>query len=110
MTWKKPTREERYNRHWRRNHEPLPLAQSIARNRRKHARFQRAERVLRSIRLQIFDIEDADAAQGTNRAEKARRVMDLCQQILAPFHESRRRTAQAAKLARTPSAFEPGSI
>ena len=78
------------------------LVQSIARNRRKHARWARCERVLRSVRLQVFDFED----QG--RDAKARRVIETCNRLLSPKWDAERRTRQAARLERTPSAFEPG--
>ena len=109
MTWKKPTAAERFTRHRRRNSEPKTFEQALRYNRARAARFSRAERVLWSMRRNIFDYEDADAVDGGRRAEKARRVMSLCKAILAPLWDQQRRNADARKLERTPSAFEPGA-
>lgn len=109
MTWQKPTDAERFRRHRQRNHEPRSLQDKIAYNRRRKARFDRAERVLWSLRRNIFDYEDADALDGGRRAEKARRVMDLCKAILAPLWDQQRAGRDARRLEQTPSAFEPGA-
>jgi hypothetical protein len=83
----------------------MTLATRIAANRRREARYSRAETTLRQIRLRIFDYADA----GPDQEAKARRVMDTCQRILAPRTRARRATVEAARLERTPSAYEPGS-
>ena len=83
----------------------MRLQDAIARNRRRQARFRRAEKVLRSIRLRIFDYEDA----GPATYAKAQKVMATCQRILAPLWRARRAAAENRKLQRTPSAFEPGA-
>lgn len=80
----------------------MNLQQAIARNRMRQARFARAEKVLRQVRQRIFDYEDA------GQLDKASKVMATCQRILAPLWDQKRRNAQARKLERTPSAFEPG--
>ena len=80
------------------------LKDAIERNRRRTARYLRAERVLRQVRLHIFDYED----EGPEQYEKARKVMATCQRILAPLWRQQRQNAQNRKLQRTPSAFEPG--
>jgi hypothetical protein len=108
MTWKRPTDSERFTRHRQRNYAFKALAESVAYNRRRKARFDRAERVLWAMRLKIFDYEDADALDGGRRAEKARRVMALCKAILAPLWDQQRRGRDARRLESTPSSFEPG--
>ena len=80
------------------------LEDAIKRNRIRTARYRRAEKVLRYCRLHIFDFED----ESTEKYEKARRVMDTCQRILAPYYRQQRANAEDRKLQRTPSAFEPG--
>jgi hypothetical protein len=80
----------------------MNLQAAIARNRHRQARFQKYERILRRLRQRIFDYDDA------GKGDKASHLIVRCQTILAPFHEARRRNLQAAKLERTPSAFEPG--
>ncbi len=57
----------------------MSLQAAIEANRRRQARYRRAEQVLRSVRRQIFDFED----QG--RLEKAQRVIATCKRILAPL-------------------------
>ena len=84
------------------------LAESIAGNRARQHRYERAERILRRIRLRIFDYEDHDVAFGTHQAAKARRLMIRCQRILAPLWRAQRAAAEDRKLQATPSAFEPG--
>jgi hypothetical protein len=54
------------------------LAEAIDRNRAREARRNRAERVLRAVRLRVFDYQDAGLE------EKASKVMDTCKRILAP--------------------------
>lgn len=80
----------------------MSMQQSINRNRIRQARYRRAEKVLRQIRQRIFDYEDA------GKLAKAQRVIATCQRILSPLWEAERRTREAIKLERTPSAFEPG--
>ena len=72
----------------------------IALNRRREARRNRAERVLRQIRLRIFDYEDA------GKLDKANRVMKVCKRILEPRWRARRAAVEDRKLQNTPSYFE----
>ena len=72
----------------------------------KDARYRKAERILRRIRQRIFDYEDQDAANGTNRFEKAKRVMDYLQTVLAPYYAACRHAAEVRKLQKNPSYFE----
>jgi hypothetical protein len=58
---------------------------AIRRNQVRNARYNRAEKVLRSIRLKIFDYED------TGKYDKAQKVMDTCKRILAPKWKARQR-------------------
>lgn len=78
------------------------LKEKIADNRFRHERYGKAERLLRRLRVRIFDYEDA------GNGDKASRLMQRCQERLAPFHRARRAALEAARLERTPSAFEPG--
>lgn len=82
----------------------MTLNESIASNRFRQHRYKRAERVLRQVRLRIFDYED----EGPEKYAKARRVMARCQETLAPLWRSQRAAAEDRKLQLTPSAFEPG--
>lgn len=82
----------------------MRLSESIKRNQVKQARYRRAEKTLRQIRLRLFDYEDISQEKYT----KAQRVMETCKRILAPLWDCQRRSAQARKLESTPSAFEPG--
>jgi hypothetical protein len=82
----------------------MSLATAIAVNRFKQHKYHRAERVLRQIRLRIFDYED----EGPEKYAKAKRVMARCQKTLAPLWRAQRAAADDRKLQRTPSAFEPG--
>lgn len=68
----------------------------------KDARFRKAERILRRIRQRIFDYEDM------GKLDKAHKVMDYLQNVLAPYWAACRKSAEDRKLQRTPSAFEPG--
>ena len=80
----------------------MMLKDAIARNRRRQARFKRAEIVLGRVRQRIFDYEDA------GKLAKAEHVMDTCKRVLAPLWLAQRKAAEDRKLQRTPSAFEPG--
>lgn len=64
----------------------MSLAQAIARNRRREARRDRAERVLRQVRLRIFDYED------NGLGEKAAKVMETCKRICKPRWDARAAT------------------
>ena len=81
----------------------MTMAEAIRRNQVRTARYKRAELTLRHVRQRVFDYEDA------GKYNKAKRVMDTCCRILAPLYEQQRRNAQARKIERTPSAFEPGA-
>ena len=83
----------------------MMMQEAIRRNRVRTARYKRAERTLRQVRLRIFDYEDL----GPATYAKAKKVMGTCQHILGPLWRQQRANAQARKLERTPSAFEPGS-
>lgn len=80
----------------------MKMEEAIAAKRRKDARYKRAERVLRQVRLRVFDYEDA------GKYDKAAKVIATCQRILSPLWQAQRAAAQDRKLQRTPSAFEPG--
>lgn len=80
------------------------LKDAIERNRRRQARYIKAEKLLRRLRLSIFDYEDA----GPEIYGKAKRLMDRCQEILAPLWRAQRAAAEGRRLQQTPSAFEPG--
>ena len=81
------------------------LAQAIEDNRARTLRYKQAESILRKVRQRIFDYEDESA----EKYAKARRVMERCQQRLAPLWRAERAAAQDRKLQRTPSAFECGA-
>jgi hypothetical protein len=72
----------------------MTMLQAIERNRHRAKRYERAERVLRSIRQRIFDYEDR--ADGS--FERAQRVMATCKRILTPLWETRARTAENRRL------------
>jgi hypothetical protein len=82
----------------------MNLQQAIARNRRRQARFRRAERVLRRIRQRIFDYED----ESPSKLAKANKAMATCQRVLAPLWWAQRKAAEARKLHATPSVYEAG--
>lgn len=82
----------------------MMLKDAIARNRKRQARFKRAEITLRHVRQRIFDYEDESPA----KYAKARKVMATCQRILAPLWQAQRHAAEDRLLQATPSAFEPG--
>ena len=58
------------------------LKDAIEKNQAREARRNRAERVLRSVRRQFFDYEDA------GKGEKAQRVILTCKRILTPRWEA----------------------
>ncbi len=60
----------------------MNLQAAIDANRRRQARYQRAERVLRAVRLRVFEYEDA------GKADKAARVIATCKRILAPLWQA----------------------
>ena len=55
-------------------------------------RDTRAERVLRQVRLRIFDYIDA------GQEAKAYHVMETCKRILAPLWEARKRGIEVRRL------------
>jgi len=57
------------------------LSERIELNRKRQARYKRAEKILRQIRLRIFDYED----ESPEKLTKAQRIMDRCKEILAPL-------------------------
>ena len=59
------------------------LAEAIEKNRRRQYRFNKAERLLRAVRIRIFDYEDA------GKLEKAERIIEKCKTILKPLWEAR---------------------
>lgn len=81
----------------------MNLEQSIRRNRIRAARYKRAERILRRVRLRIYEYDDM------GKADKAARVIATCQRILSPLWREQRAAAEDRKLQATPSAFEPGA-
>ena len=80
----------------------MNLRQAIEADRRRHARYARAARVLRQVRLRIFEYDDA------GKLDKALRVIARCKRVLEPLWQAQKRAADAARLLRTPSVFEPG--
>lgn len=72
----------------------MNLAQKIEANRRKHARFRRAERVLRAVRQRIFDYED----ESPIKLAKAQKVIDRCKRTLAPLWEAQSRNNENRKM------------
>jgi hypothetical protein len=80
------------------------LAEAIAANRYRQARYRKYEGVLRRLRQRIFDYED----RGPETYAKAFYLIERCKEILQPLWEAQYRARQAAQLERTPSAFEPG--
>lgn len=66
------------------------LAAKIEANRRREARRDRAEKVLRAVRLRVFDYDDS------GQGEKASRVIATCKRILSPRWAARCATARAA--------------
>lgn len=69
------------------------MQQAIERNRRKHARYRRAETVLNQVRRRIFDYED----EGPEEVAKAERVIKTCKRILAPLWRARRAAAVCSR-------------
>lgn len=68
----------------------MSLQAAIEVNRRRQARYQRAEKVLRAVRLRTFEYEDA------GKGQKAEKVIATCKRILAPLwaaHAARREQA-----------------
>lgn len=59
------------------------LAEKIKENRTREARRDKAERILRAVRVRIFDYEDE------GREEKARQIIARCKAILRPRWEAR---------------------
>jgi hypothetical protein len=70
----------------------MSLAQAIERNRIRQFRFKRAERIMRQVRLNIFDYEDA------GKLAKAHRVIERCKQVLEPLWAQQRKNAENRKL------------
>ena len=64
-------------------------------------RAQELERLIRRLRQRMFDYDEQDG-------EQALRIICNCKRRLAPLWDADRRTRDARKLERTPSAFEPG--
>ena len=69
----------------------MTTSERIALNQRKHLRWKRCERVLRSIRLKIFDYDDA------GKGDKASRVLAACQRHLAPLWQAQHHAAEERK-------------
>jgi len=69
----------------------MTLEQKIEENRKRQRRYERAERILRAVRLNYFEYED----QG--KAEKATRVMLKCKAILAPLWEAQAHARSVAR-------------
>jgi hypothetical protein len=72
------------------------LDKAIKRNRTKHARWARAERILRMVRQRVFDYEDA----GPEMDAKAQKVIATCQRILAPKWKAEREAREASRMRR----------
>jgi len=80
----------------------MNLVDAIKANQKRHTGYASDERILRKIRQRVFDYEDA------GKYPQAARIIVRLQERLAPYHRAMRATRDAAKLERTPSAFEPG--
>lgn len=100
--------EERIERYYRRMAIPLSCHLAIRRNQRRQHRYNRAETLLRWCRLNVFEIDDYDAENGTRRAEKLQSLMATCQAILAPKWRSERAAREDRMFQATPSRFECG--
>jgi hypothetical protein len=77
---------------------PKCLVDAIAANRKREERRDKAERLLRRIRLRVFDYED----QG--KYDKAARIMEKLKAILRPrweAHAEARRKAKTDAMMRT---------
>jgi len=61
------------------------LDQAIARNRLKWERYRKADRILRAVRLKIFDYEDA------GKQDKAERLIARCKRLLTPLWDAQYR-------------------
>ena len=70
----------------------MTLQQSVELNRKKWARWNKYERVLRRIRLRTFEYEDA------GKLDKAHRVIDKCKAILKPCWQARQDTVNAERM------------
>lgn len=70
----------------------MNLADAIKENARRQARFAKAERTLRAIRLRVFDYEDA------GKSEQAERIMEKLKERLKPLWEARAHASQQARL------------
>jgi hypothetical protein len=62
----------------------MNLQAAIERNRQRQARFSKYEKLLRRVRLRIFDYMDM------GKEEQATRIIDKCQVIIAPKYQYRR--------------------
>ena len=70
----------------------MTIQERIELNRKKNARWDKYERVLRRVRLKVFDYEDA------GKLDKAHRVIAKCKAILMPRWQARHDTVMAARL------------
>lgn len=68
------------------------LQDAINRNRDRQRRYEKAERLLRAIRLRIFDYEDL------GKAEQANRIMEALKARLAPLWAERAHNVSEPKL------------
>lgn len=60
----------------------MSLSEAIEKNRKREARFDKAERMLRRLRLRVFDYED------NKRADQCGRLIDRCKERLKPRWEA----------------------
>ena len=70
----------------------MTLDQAIAKNRRDQARYRKAERLLREIRLRTYDYEDA------GKLDKAHRIIEKLKVRLAPLWDAREHASQERRL------------
>jgi hypothetical protein len=76
------------------------LADAIRDNRKREARYDKAERLLRRIRQRVFDYED----QG--KCDKAARIIQRLKAILAPRWEAHARAREKARQDRVMRTWE----
>lgn len=70
----------------------MTLTNAIERNQRKMARFKRSQRILRAVRLRLFEYEDA------GKLGKANRIIERCQRILEPLWKAKKQKGGSSVL------------
>ena len=75
------------------------LTQEIIRNRKREALMNRTERILRAVRLRVFDYADA------GKADKAARIIDRCKARLSARWKARADNLACARHAASPDNY-----